>query len=267
MSWLDEAYPFRVAVTVDGSADTFGSFDVSAIISEEWDFFWTLIDTDGFGIRVALEDGIKAPTSYQWSGFSKANKTGTLEVEDYVSTGNIVSLVWLYFGINAGDETDGSGTFTPVSPLDGYVEQALPGLRQVLFAPERPGSDIPLSEFSKISAEQMFVWVDVTDEIPSSSEAIQGTSDLGELFSVVFTVSTGGVPQGSMIDETLHRIVYTQGGRTWVKLFVQAGSDGSDFVGDMSFTYYTGSRDGAGDSLFAVSNQRFLIKVRDPVEV
>jgi hypothetical protein len=162
MAWLT-GWKRRVAVTLNmGAKAGAGTTDAEVVLDSTWDEFWGLIDTDGDEIRITKADGTTALT-YQWKAgtFSKANKTGTIEIDNAPHTvAPSVTLIWLYY--DQSGAASGAGVFVAAAPVSGYIDLLVPA--QVVRAErQRPGQTTPTTTIAGTEASILSVCFDLRD--------------------------------------------------------------------------------------------------------
>lgn len=233
MSWHRSttagAFSYRRAVTIEnsGAAGTVdSSLDLSTLALDE--HFWGNVLTSGYDIVPTLADG-NTLIPFELSGFSKTNRTGTLELDNITLQATAgMYVIWLYFG--NPDATNLSSAFVPASPVNAYVDMAVPGPEIIRFRPEAAGATNPRYRIVKAASEERFVWFDVTDFLSRRQAESGGTrSAFEEVFGATFDVQVGGASQAAMFSATAQRFVYHRG-RTYIRAKFQAGTSGTEYV-------------------------------------
>ena len=224
----------RVSISLDGNG---ASANYSVTIPAQLDDFWNEIDTSGNELRVTDADGVTVLT-YDLSGFSKTNRTGTIRIGAYTA-GSGVEQLFLYYGMSGASSAAGSPATS--SPRNGYIDLGSPKGRIIPWRPERPGATAPEEQFTKGSGEQKWLWFDLGSFLHTASAPVGSAGnkhpEWEEARLVTYAIYSGASAQASMVDATLVRFV---GGR-YFRVLVKAGTTAVDYtlVATLTTTYPT----------------------------
>lgn len=248
MSWLDSAWKYRAAISVDNVGWVSGTIDAALPIPADWEVFWKQVQSTGNDVRVCLSDGALLAT-YDLDNWNATNRTGTVEINDFLPKGAGTQLFWLYWGnALAGDART---AFVPDSPKPGAIELAVPRSRVVVAKPERPGDTKPATVLSKMSAEAVTVWWDFRSLLHARRDTYNKSSRHEEVDCTTYDVRLNDGSQASMIDATKTRLLDGA-----VGTLVKAGTSGQ------TYTVLCRATTTQGRTLEA----RALMKVQDPKE-
>lgn len=241
----------RASITLD-SIDT--TQDYTITIPADWSEFWDNVDASGVEIAITDADGMTA-LSYQWASFTKATRSGVIQLDNYISGTNGVAQVFIYWGMSGA--TTGATVFAPGAMRNGYVDLGSV-VNPIATAPERPGDTQPRHWVSKGSAETIWVWLDFGNELVRRDTPSDGQDQWEEIDGVSYAVNLAGAAQGGMVAATSTRI---HAGR-FVRVAVAAGTTAVNYtlVVTVSTTYPTSA---TGRTLV----RRALVKVLDVSEV
>ncbi len=257
-TWADNNYSHRALISVDNVGGSAGTHDITCAVPFSWDEFWDTIQADGDDIRIYDANGETA-LSYEWAGFSYANRTGTIEIDDYAGPGEGTYAVWLYYGYDAA--TDGSSVISPASAKTGNIVLTDPtkATNRVLGRKENADDEKPRNSMGKSDGTTEFVYIDITDYLEQRADPHNARSGLAGVDYVQWQVLAGDADQAGLYTEGSTRLL-EHDKRTWARVEIKAGTDGTDYTG--SLLVYT--IDPSGDT--EVHNPRFLIKVVRPEE-
>lgn len=182
MSWYDDTYRKRVAITIVNTGGT-SSPDANVVIPTDFDDFWdaqtTAGDTTGIMLRVTSADGATLLNYSVDDGaggaWSTSARTGRIQIDELPAPGtaaNEIVLCWLYYDPSTTVLTAAVAT-TITSAETGYIEQARPSGAQIDLGPPRPGSTVPAVAFSLATTEQRYVWGRIGHLLQPRSSASQ----------------------------------------------------------------------------------------------
>ena len=173
-TWAREAFTYRIPISIPvytgGGATT---VDVDVEIPGDWDVFWDNIQSNFYDIRVYTADG-KTEINYQRATGANYNtrdltlQLDNVDIDDQSST----SLVYLYFGYS-GAATDPERSFTPSSPVDGYIWIGRP-VRLVKTSLSNNGRTEPDTVFTKTADEQIDIWFDIRSLLAAYVDPFNG---------------------------------------------------------------------------------------------
>lgn len=233
MSWLDDDYTRRAAISVATSGST---ADVDVVIPSDWDDFWDEIDANGYGVRVTLADGRTAVPYAVDNGsggaFDRSGRLGRVRIDGatFRSTAGLCSLLWLYYGIET--PTSGAAAVTMGSPLTGRIEQAQPH-RPILAQPLRPGLATPRDAVAKTPTEETVVWVDVTGLLERRRTDTAGLDHLEEPWAALPAGYDDTGTTAAIVEATRHRWVELdseRGRRIYLRVGLTGGTDGEVYT-------------------------------------
>ena len=246
MAWLS-GWSYRVPISVDMSAlSESGTNDATVVLDATWDHFWATIDTDGDEIRVTAADGTTAAT-YQWQAgtFSKASKTGTIDIDNApYSYAPSVTKLFLYYG-NSG-AASGAGSVQLSSAKTGYID-LLASANLVRVAGESPGALVPRITLPCTKTSVMPITLDLSGVLRRRCQSTGGRTLAEELLEAKATVNdTDDQPVASVVSAggTRYLSCFRQIGQFvqfWIDGSAAGIADGSDYVLDATI-YTTNSR-------------------------
>jgi hypothetical protein len=232
MAWLD-GWRKRVPVAIDNGTPT-STLDASIPIPDDWDDFWGSVDTDGDEIRLTAADGVTVLT-YQIGAspaWSKANRTGVLEVDNMGADNAAASVIvaWLYWD-NAG-AASAAGSFTAASARNGYIHNGEPRGFVVPARPIEPGSTRPVSRLQKAVGEAIYVWFELRGMLERRVTPYGDSRLWEEPFQIVAAATAAGAP-AAIVTVNKTRLVETlEGGRRqlFVGIKVSGGASGTSYT-------------------------------------
>lgn len=260
-SWYDSSWAYRYPVVVNNTSAG-GTQDVSFNLPADFDLLWDNVETDGKDIRFTYPDGFNLATAsgYELSGFSVANRTGTVEIQDVAFSATAAQTVlWMYWGNSGASAISSAQTLT--SAINGAFFFGRPIGPFGRGAPERPGDTAPTTEISKIAAEEIYVWWNLTRALQKRSKAYNGTIGYEAISTIETFVDLAGADQSAMHDASRVKLVENDEGM-WVGARYDAGSSGTTYTAgircETAITFPTTS--------LRIIERRFLLKVQDPDE-
>jgi hypothetical protein len=179
VSWYNPAsgtWPYRLLVSVDFSAWSSGSNDITITIPVGLDIFWTTVLASGYDVLFTESDGVTKLTSKRTS-WTYASKVGVFEIDAVTPTKVCIKSLWMYWG-NAS-ATDQSGAPTIGSPINGYLHAFGPTAPLIRVVPDRTGALLPSQSFSMSDEETRNVYVD-WDAVLARRCARSARSDYGD---------------------------------------------------------------------------------------
>lgn len=247
---------YRRAVSVDSSASAAAAdaaFTLPPVLSE----FWDAIDASGNELRVTDADGFTLLT-YQLSGFSKTNRTGTVQLDNISAGVASVQQVWLYYGMSGAASAAGSFVYSASKAAVLYPGAPLDDPRPIRWSPQRPGDTRPRESRSKSADEVIWLQFDFGPALQMLDSPGDGQAQFEELDEVTYAVTLAGATQSGMVSASSVR--YLGGGL--VQVVVQGGASGSSYTVEVTArtTYPTQQ---TGRTLEA----RALLVVQDVSEV
>lgn len=237
MSWYDEAYTKRAAITVVNTTPD-DPCDVDITIPPDWDDFWDTIDTAANELRVVDADGftLLAYDVDNGSGgsFSRSSRLGRIRIDGLDTPGGLagaVSLVWVYYG--ASGAADASVSVTIASAKNGYVEQARPSGHVVAAIPPRPGDVQPRVRIPKAAGDDDHVWIDLSALLQRRRTATAEQEDHEEVWALAATSydDTGSSASVATASKTRFVEASVDGRRrTYARIFVTGGTSGENYT-------------------------------------
>ncbi len=251
MSWYAKEWSIRWPVLVDNSSGGTSAVDVSIVVPSVFPDFWDNIKSGGEDIRVAAADGVTLAT-YQLQGFNFANRTVTIEVDNFTPPkANEPFVLWLYWGNAAASSA--AGSFTASAPLTAYVHAGAATGPLLTGSPASVGATEPSQRVQKTSQEFLYVWIDLSAQLERLPSGHQGHVDFEEVQHLDYEVLNSGSDEASEKEWTSLRIL--PGPR--IRINHKGGSDGNDRTLSLVVTTTTGR----------TLNPRVLLNVRDIDEV
>lgn len=243
---------YRVSITIDSTASA-SAGDVQILIPDTFSTFWDTVDASGNEIRVTAADGVTL-LNYKLASFSKTNRAGYIQIDDFTPAEAKVCHVWLYYGMSGA--ASAAATFVYSASKTGYIYLGQPG-QVTKSIPERPGETQPRDVVSKTSAESVWLWFDFGPRLQARISPADGYFQFEEVYSAVYDVQLATASQAAMITTTSPKIV---AGR-FVQVLVSAGSSGSDYT-----VICTVNTRIPPDLTAQTLQARAIIKVRNPAE-
>lgn len=232
MSWYREtgySWKRRASMSVDATAAG-GTIDVECVVPSTWDDFWTgdasgvgAIDASGNEVRVCDADG-STKLTYAWTGFNKANRTGTLQIDGYAAPAAAMLHLHIYW--YATGAPAGSAAVTIAAAKTGYVETCGPPARIMAALQQRTNDDRPLTCWQKGSDETIYAAVDMGPRLRKRRIAFANSRWCDEIDYATYTVTRAGSAHVEMVDATKTRFY---AGR-WVILLLKAGTVDLDYT-------------------------------------
>lgn len=237
MSWYRDssgvAHKRRASISVDNTAGSSGSIDVTITVPQDWDIFWSEVNqTDGRDIRVTGADG-STLVGYRLVGFSVSTRTLTIEVDNFVAPAGAMCQLWLYW--NNASATSAAIVFVAASPKTGYIEVGAPVAPVYRAASESFKSTRPRNTASKQASETVYISVDVSAFLTGRIQGegfVAGNQRYEEISHVSYRVLSGGSAQASMVSATRTRFIKGD----IVMLYVTGGSDQSGYTVELTVT-------------------------------
>lgn len=265
MAWHDTDYPKRLVASFVASGAT---FQLEIKIDTDFADFWDQIDTNGHGIRVCGPDGVSLLT-YEWASFNKPNRTGTIRVGNFTlpaSSGDI-AFCWIYYGIESGSESDASGSVTLTASIASNALVRNASTLAFEYIPPDPDDTAPAVTYSKGTADEVYVWIDVAQVLESTKYTQSGRLHYWEeaFYAEISSQDSAGasasvaVASSSFFQET---IIGSQR-RMWLAVRLSGGTSGTAYtVKPLIHTVLPETVSVAYRSIEA----RFGLVVRDQVE-
>lgn len=234
MAWLD-GWAKRVPVAVINTGPA-AVVEVLIPIPDDWDDFWTTIDTAGNEMRITAADGVTVE-DYNWAGspgWSKANRTGSVEVYTLAASGTAgVALCWLYYGYSGANGATSSGTLS--APVDGYIHQGRPRGLTTQARPAQSGSTRPVARFQKTSDETTYIWLEVRGMLDGRISESGDSLLWEEVQYVTMEVTIAGATQAALFTQSGTRFIETPRG-FFIGVKVKAGTSGTDYTVEPAIT-------------------------------
>lgn len=239
----------RVPATVDNSAGGNGSLDINVAIPARFDKFWEEIDASGDEVRVCGPDGVTL-LDYAWSGFSQANRTGTLQIDATpISNGYAAQIIWIYW--NSSGAASGATSVTITSPLTGTIWlDGVEGRTTQVFGRKAfaKGATEPTEGFSKTAAEALYVAFNLGPALRRAEYKTNGQRGLEGVLGLSYEVTnSAGSAQASMIEADSLRLVAGSDG-LYALCKVKAGTTDTIYTVSLTATCLQDSSGGITDT-------------------
>lgn len=258
MSWYDSDWKHRLPVTILPTGAG-GTYDIEFQVPDHYDHFWETVDTNGEDVRVTDADGRTLET-YDLNGFNKTTRACTFEVDGASLDQNKIGLLWLYYG--ATGKSTAATTFAPASAVTGYIAVEEPSDVVILAARERPGATKPSAEVAKTPAEEINVYLDVTDVLIGRARTSELDTRYEEPLSAVAIVTDGGADQSLVTAARCMWVEVDQ--RLYLRVRVTGGTTGTDYT--IEFLITTTGLDYGVSQAGRIIEPRALLKVREVSE-
>lgn len=239
MSWRSAFFRRRMSISAPNTAGG-ATKDVNVVIPQDLDEFWDVIDTAGLELRVTAADGYTvlnySVDNGSGSAFDRANRLGRIQIDGATAPGTATELLnfWLFFHTTSTQGTAAVAT-TIASALTGYIERGTPSTWRTRAQVPRPGLDRPRATFGKGSADEAFLWVDLTNQLELRRGTFAGKKFYEEPMSATYqVVDDAGAPQAGMITTAGMRWVEAPTGkfgrRIMLRLPVKGGTDDTRYT-------------------------------------
>lgn len=275
MSWYDEDYQKRAAITVhEGSATA--TADVDITIPPDWDDFWEAIDASGNELRITAADGYTLVTydvdKPGGGAFSKASRSGRIRIDaaTFPNVGQTLVLFWVYYD-TASTQGDASSAVAMASIKDGYIELGKPATDKHTSQRHPPGLSRPRRIVAKTAGETAVISVDLARVLEQRATTFAGRRSHEEPWAVLHAALD---QSGSSATATLFpangsgsRYIETPGEAgaersLWLKVPVAAGTDGTNYT--VSLVVRT--LQPGGTAYYRQINDRIGVRVVDALE-
>ncbi len=215
---------YRRAVSVDSSASA-AAADAAFTLPPSLSEFWDVVDSSGNELRVTDADGFTLLT-YQLSGFSKTNRTGTVQLDNISAGVASVQQVWLYYGMSGASSGAGSFVYSASKTAVLYPGAALVDPSPIFWRPQRPDDTRPRETRTKSADEVIWLQVDFSAALQRLDSPGDGQAQYEELDEVTYAVTLAGVTQAGMASASSVRFI----GSGIVQVLVQGGASGSSYT-------------------------------------
>ena len=173
-TWADQAFTYRIPISIPvytGGGAT--AVDVNVTVPPDWDVFWDNIQSNFYDIKIYTANGESEIDYQRGTGANYSTRTLTLQLDDVdIDDQSSTSLVYLYFG-DASAATDPEASFTPSSPVDGYIWIGRP-VRLVKTSLSNSGRTEPDTVFTKSADEKIDIWFDVRSLLAAYVDPFNG---------------------------------------------------------------------------------------------
>lgn len=232
MAWFNSVWGKRASITIIAPADTGGDYDV--VIPDEWDDFWTDIDSDGDELRVTDAGGTLLDYDVDngsGGAFSKTNRLGRIRINNYSQPIGASGATQCFLYYNSSS-TQGSAAGTAGSGgRSGYIELAGPSGLVIGHKSPIAGNTSPPQQIHKTAAERKAVWLGYGRLLAPAWTPLRSGPANEELYYVSHDVlDTAGSSVPTMVEASSIRFVSIPRGPfagTWVRHLVIAGTTGN----------------------------------------
>ena len=270
MGWYADEFQQRIAISIVNTGGT-ATPDIAVVIPDTLDRFWDVIDSSALELRVTNADGYTL-VAYKLSGLTYATRTLVIQVDELPAPGNADELLlcWLYWDTTSTQGDGATGT-TITSAETGVIDEALPSGRQITARRQRPGRARPQDLVLKSVADDLDVWLDVSQILETRSSPFDGRNVHEEPQTVEITAEDDAAADktSTLIDMTDCTWVETRGNgnggrRMWLRCRLNAGVDDTNYTVKPAMT--TRSPNVTGTHRTIESALRFAVRVTDQVE-
>ena len=240
----------RMPVSVDNTAASSSPQDVNVDLAALGDYFWDAVDTDGDSIRVTRADG-HTLEAFELVSWSKANRTGTLEVDGATLDGAAgFDKLWVYFeSTNASIATGSTTVPAQTSPKTGHLVRRCEVRGPVIpYRPQRRGASKPREVITKGPTEVLHLFWDFSAALVRFQRPQSGALVCEELAHASMAVLVSESDQTAIYTAADTRFI----GSAVVRTTIKAGAADTDYT--PSLTVHTTE----GRAL----NARALLKVQ-----
>lgn len=226
-SWYNSAWSHRwpIAVQIFGGAGVAANYDLQIEVPAHWDKFWNAIRSDFYDVILVGADGTSL-LNFKRLTADYANRTLTLQVDEFASHNNDSSnFIYLYFG-NAAQSSDLASSFTAGTVKAGEIFLGGPVGPMVSRASGSGSQDLPQTALTKTSTEEMDIFISTGGLFSRRLDAYNNHSGLeGIRYSQVYMYNSAGADRPSMYDEN-----YTRFLPGFVRCRIKSGTDGEDWT-------------------------------------
>jgi hypothetical protein len=219
MSWLGSGWAYRHPIIVDDPSAA--SRDVTWAVPRDLATFWEHVDSAGDDIRVCEADGYTPLTYDIASGFSVANKTCTVEVDNATAPRAARNVLWVYWG-NAS-ASSAAAPFTPSSAIAATSTAELPAPSDPIFD-GLTRSNRPPAVWAANLGETRRIWWDLSGLLGPLSAPSEGQSTGEEVQSLAADAEDGGSGLSSLWTAGSERLVVMPDGRVLAGYLATGGS-------------------------------------------
>jgi len=244
MTWRSIDWSNSLPITVIDTST--GSTGVTVDLSTLPDLFWTTVQAAGEDIRVTQADGV-TELGITLTGFSVANRTGTLTIAAYDAVDATAGLLWLYYGNAAASAPAAGGAMG----LTGYLDPGAPARSSIPPTGLVPrGSNVAQAALQKPPAASKMVWwlirrSNLQGLLEPAGHPINGRRLYEEPVRASITVlqagvavSGAGVPAAAASDLRWQK---TKGGALYLRSIVTGGTDGELYTLVLNITTSLGA--------------------------
>ncbi len=264
--WLDVTID---ATALAGTADTDGTSDAQVVLPATLTHLWAVLNGSTDEILVTQADGVtelayKLTDKLFTGAAAVADRNVGIQVQAvpirYGTDGKgRLQRFRIYYGLSG--YTQSLTAFTASSPLTGTIElgAAPQSARTIVVGPSPPGATLAPATLAKTSEESLYVWLDVSAFLAKRTRPYAKSLAYEEVLELLNDAETAGMREisGGTTTRTMVDVekcsVTTLGRRTWIKVYVTGGTDGTDYALIIPF------RTTLGQTLQA----RFRVQVRD----
>lgn len=233
MGWYNPEFTRRAIITIPNSTGALADVDID--IPRSWDQFWDVIDSSGNELRVVDADS-QTLLSYSvddgsGGAFNKASQLGRIRIDGWNPPGAGTYAIWLYW---RSTSVLGSGAVsTTISgSIPGYIELSRPHDLVYQYKLQATSAGRPRDILVKTSGETREVWIEVTHALAPSRGGLNESRTYEEVtYATTQVLTTAGSDTPAMYSDTKLRFVYDERqGRTYVKLYITGGTDGTEYT-------------------------------------
>lgn len=235
MSWLNDVWRRRIPITVDNNSGS-ATIDVSIVLPSAFPSFWDEVDSAGDEIRITDSDGVTLLT-YQLSAWTYSSKTATIQIDNWSPASADATVVcWLYWSSTSA-QGNAEGSFTATAPKTGTVIPCTPPPAcPVILARGLPGnSDVPSASYSWPVGQDGPVLFDLAGVLATHIGLYNGKANDEEVSAITIESRTNGTPDGSLNTPSKTRMI-EMAGRPLILMWLDGGSDGTNYVDEISVT-------------------------------
>jgi len=239
VSYYDENFLYRHAVTIDGSAANAGTIDATIAIPSTWAEFWSNVRSDGADVRVTAADGVTL-LSYDLDSWNYSAKTGNIRIDGLShstnSAQNSTRIVRVYWG-DSDASSAAANNIQIASAKTGSVCLGRPdsgGHPVIACRSPRLDVDETAAVITKQSTESIRVYWDLSSMLSRRLASYEGSNLFEEIDYLTFGVKdVNGQAQGGLTDLTKIETVDPFYVSTWL----QSGTDDNNYL--LTLTVYT----------------------------
>lgn len=222
MSWYDDRWNFREAVTVHNAGNS-QTIDIEFTVPTDLSRFWNNVQSDKHDIILTASDG-KTLLDFKVGTWNYTNKTATIQIKSYALPNGSASIsgksivVWMYWGFNDGTGNDFTGSsnaslaalssqITAVGVAIGDPRRSGAPIISCKFEP--PEQTKPRSVVTAPPGVSTHIYFDARPMLAARRTTFEGSRMLEEVDTVLLEIHhSGGSSKPAMVTEDETRVLH-----------------------------------------------------------